>query len=387
MKYNFDEIVVRKDTKSYKWDGQKYSFKKGGLLPFWVADSDFRTPPEITEALAKRIEHGVFGYSVLEDDYFEASTAWYRKRFGWKVEKEWIFPTCGVVTSISYAIRALTNKDDKVLIFTPVYGPFFKVVEKNKRQLVESELKFNGHRYEIDFDDMEAKCSDGVKALLLCNPHNPVGRVWEKDELEKIISICKKYGILIISDEIHADLVYKGHKHIPAGSLKDYSDHIVVCMAASKTFNIPGLQTSNCIISNKTLRDKFINEVISTFVPEPNIIGIVATQVAYEKCEDWLEEQLSYLKENLEILADYCARNLPEVRVIKPEGTYLAWLDLRKLGKTNEELMELLTEGGVALSDGLTFGDKGKGFMRFNFACPRSMLLEGLDRIKKALCS
>ena len=388
MRYDFDEIVVRKGTKSYKWDGQKYSFKKDGLLPFWVADSDFKTPHEVTEALTERIEHGVFGYSVLEDDYFEASINWYRRRFGWKVEKEWIFPTCGVVTSISYAIRAFTNKGDKVLIHTPVYGPFFKVVIKNNRQLIESELKFNGQRYEIDFEDMEAKCADGVKALLLCSPHNPVGRVWEKIELEKVISICKKYGILIISDEIHADLVYKGHKHMPAGSFEDYADNTVVCMAASKTFNIPGLQTSNCIISNGKLREKFIDEVISTFVPEPNIIGIVATQVAYDKCEDWLEQQLAYLKENLEILADYCCRNLPEINVIKPEGTYLAWLDFRKLGKTNEELMALLTEkGGVALSDGLSFGDRGEGFMRFNFACPRSMLLEGLEGIKKALCS
>lgn len=391
MKYNFDEIVERKGTKSYKWDGQKFSFKTGGLLPFWVADSDFRTPPEIIEALSKIVKHGVFGYSLLENDYYEASTRWYQRRFGWKVSPEWIFPTCGVVTSISYAIRAFTEKGDKVLINTPVYGPFFRVTEKNNREVVECALKFNGNRYEIDFDDMEAKCAAGVKMLLLCSPHNPVGRVWEKNELEKIISICKKYGIIIVSDEIHADLVYKGHKHIPAGLLADnagYAHNTVVCAAASKTFNIPGLQTSNCIISDKALRDKFIEEVSASFIPEPNVIGTVATQVAYDKCEGWLEEQLSYLEGNIDTLVEYFSKNLPEIDVIRPEGTYLAWLDFRKLGKTNEELMKLLIEkGGVALSDGLTFGERGEGYMRFNFACPKSMMLEGLERIKKALHS
>ena len=386
MIYNFDEIVSRINTKCYKWDAQKGTFGMEGLLPFWVADSDFKTAPEIISALQKRVEHGIYGYSSEDEEYFKASAGWLQRRHDWQTKEEWIVPMCGVVTSISFAIKAFTQPGDKILIQTPVYGPFFSVVKSDNRELVESPLKFNGTRYEMDFEDLEAKCAAGVKMIILCSPHNPSGRVWERVELETLVAICRKYDIVIVSDEIHCDLIYKGHKHLTLGSFADFQDRMVVCTAASKSFNIPGLDTSNIVIPDEKMRMNYRKAVNSCFISQPNFLGRLATQTAYDYGEKWLDAQIEYLTQNLNCLMDFFKIELPDIKVIKPEGTYLAWLDFKGLGMTNNELMKLLIEkGGIALSNGTVFGDKGEGFMRFNYACPRILMEEGLSRIKTAL--
>lgn len=386
MNYSFDEIVNRKGTNCYKWDSLQGCFGAEELLPFSVADSDFRTAPEIINALKERVKHGIFGYPFRDEEYSKATVNWIGRRHGWEVSKDWIVPLCGVVTSMSFAVQAFTSPGDKVLIQTPVYGPFYNVITKNRREIVENPLRFNKHRYEMDFDDLEIKCAAGVKMMLLCNPHNPVGRVWEKSELERVTGICRKYGVIIVSDEIHSDLIYKGHRHIPAGYAADHSDKTIVCTAASKSFNIPGLQTSNAIIPDDAMRKRYCELVYSHFIPAPNFLGMLATQVAYDNSEKWLEDQLAYLESNRDFLIEYINSNMPQIDVTQPEGTYLAWLDFRSLKISNEALMKLLVEKGrVALSNGTEFGSKGEGFMRFNFACPRTQLKEGLDRIRQAL--
>lgn len=387
MSSGFDEIIHRRDTNSLKWDHCMERFGKEDILPMWVADMDFKSPAEVTEAIILRAEHGVFGYTGISERLNNALTGWMKRRNGWTVDRQWIVHSPGVVTSINISILAFTDVGDRILIQTPVYYPFYSSISDNERQLVVNPLKNNDGHYEIDFDDLEKKLESGVKMMILCSPHNPIGRVWSAVELDRVAKLCLKYNVLLVSDEIHSDLVYGGHRHIPAASLSgEISDNSVTLTSPTKTFNLAGLCESTAIIPNAELRRKFAKTLNKTGAGMLNIFALAAAEAAYSSCESWLEELMSYLHDNLETLVEYFDKNIPGIKVTKPEATYLAWLDCRSLPVPAEKLKEFFTfKAGVGLNDGITFGKEGLGFQRINFACPRTLLLEGLERIKSAV--
>jgi len=388
-KYDFDKVVNRDNTNSTKWNFRKELFGVEDVLPMWVADMDFTVPPAIVEAIKKRADHGIFGYSQPDDRYYQATINWMKKRHNWDIKKEWFVITPGVVPAISMLVRTFTHPGDKVILQSPVYYPFYSAITLNGCQVVLNPLKFEDGHYTMDFNDLETKFDSRVKLLILCSPHNPVGRVWSKEELTKLGEICLKHNVIIISDEIHEDLVYKEYTHIPFASLsEEFAMHSITCTAPSKTFNLAGLQTSNIIIPNPKLRNDFQNMLESNAITSPNIFGIVALQTAYEEGEEWLDQLLDYLHENLNFLIEYIEKNMPQIKVIKPEGTYLVWLDFRSLGMDALSLKNFLLEKAkVAFDDGYIFGPGGEGFERINIACPRSLLKEGLDRIARAVNS
>ncbi len=383
----FDEVIDRKNTFSLKWDCCKERFGREDILPMWVADMDFKSPAQITEAIIERAEHGVFGYTETSEKLSVALVCWMKKRHNWAIDKEWIVHTPGVVTSISISILAFTDIGDKILIQTPVYYPFYSCIQDNKRQLVVNSLKNNNGHYEIDFEDLEKKLGNGVKMMIFCSPHNPIGRVWSSDELVQVANLCRKYNVIMISDEIHSDLVYKGHKHIPiASAFEGTLDTSITLTSPTKTFNLAGLSESAAIIPNMELRQNFKKTLIKTGAGMLNIFGLEAAEVAYTQCEGWLEELMTYLEGNLEILVEYFKKNITQIKVIRPEATYLAWLDCNELPVAAGKMKEFFTfKAGVGLNDGATFGKEGHGFQRINFACPRALLLEGLERIKNAV--
>ena len=386
MKYNFDEYVERRNTNSVKWDGTDEVFGTKDVLPMWVADMDFLSPPTVVEAIENRAKHGVYGYTLKNDAFYDSFVEWVEKRHGWRVKKGWIVATPGVVSAIALAILTFTKPGDEIVLQPPVYYPFFRTVKGLNRKMVFNPLKFEGYRYTMNFDDLEKKISDKTKMLLLCNPQNPTGRVFTKEELERVGNICKKHDIVIASDEIHADIVYKDYKHIPIASLKDFSEITITFMAPSKTFNIAGLNTAMTIISNEEMLKDFSTMLESMGLGIGNVFGITASQAAYKEGEEWLEDLLDYLKENLEFLKNFVHERMPEVRVVEPEGTYLVWLDFNFLKMGDQELRTLMLEKAkVALDDGYIFGPGGSGFQRLNIATPRSVLKEGLLRIEKAL--
>ncbi|NLO82335.1 MAG: pyridoxal phosphate-dependent aminotransferase [Clostridiales bacterium] len=386
--YNFDEIIDRRGTASIKYD---LASKKGlpeDILPFWVADMDFKSPPEVLEALSQRIYHGIFGYSdTLNESYFNALFKWYSNRFDWKIQPEWVVKSPGVVFAIYTAIRALTKPGDAVIIQQPVYYPFESSVKDNNRRLIVNRLLYNNGRYQMNLDEFERLIAEEhVKLFILCNPHNPVGRVWTREELSQVGDICVRYGVYVVSDEIHHDFVYPGYRHLVFAGLKpEYADIAVTCTAPSKTFNLPGLQIANIFISNKKIRQKFIDELRKTGYTQPNLMGMLACQAAYEKGEQWLEALIDYLTGNLVMLRNFISDELPAINLVEPEGTYLAWLDFSKFGLSDQELEQVLIhKAKIWLSSGPTFGAGGHGFQRFNIACPRSILQEGLNRLKEA---
>ena len=387
MKSIFDEIIHRKNTYSLKWDHCMERFGKEDILPMWVADMDFKSPIEVTEAIKIRAEHGVFGYTGISEKLSYALTGWMKKRNNWAIDRQWIVHSPGVVTSINISILAFTYSGDKILIQTPVYYPFYSSINDNDRQLVVNSLKDNNGHYEIDFEDLEKKLGSGVKMMIFCSPHNPIGRVWNNNELDQVAKLCRKYNVLLISDEIHSDLVYKGYRHIPAASLsEEILNNSVTLISPTKTFNLAGLSESTAIIPNIELRQKFIKTLNRTGAGMLNIFGLAAAEAAYTHCEGWLEELMLYLHDNLETLIEYFDKNMPGIKVIRPEATYLAWLDCNELPVAAEKLKEFFTfKAGVGLNDGTTFGKEGYGFQRINFACPRVLLLEGLERIKFAV--
>jgi cystathionine beta-lyase len=387
MKYNFDKIIKRSGSGSVKWDSLEPVFGHKDLLPMWVADMDFEAPEPIVNTMLKKARHGIYGYTEKPKTFYDSITEWVSKRHGWKINNKWIVTTPGVVPALSISILSFTEPGDKVLIQSPVYHPFHSTVENNGRVVVDNQLKLDKGRYEIDFEDMERKLSENVKMMILCNPHNPVGNVWSYDDLLKIGDLCVKYDVIIVSDEIHSDLVYKGKRHIPIASiLKDFSDRTITCMAPSKTFNVAGLSTSVAIIANKDLLRKFKATIARLGIGMNNLFGIFALRSAYLHCEDWLEELLVYLEGNADFLVKYIETNIPKIKVRKPEATYLAWLDFRELGLDQDSLVKLLVKKAkVGLNDGMEFGPGGEGFMRLNFACPRSVLEEGLKRIENAV--
>ena len=387
MKYDFDKIINRTNTNSEKYDfADEWGVPKDAL-PMWVADMDFQTAPCIIEAMHENLNLGIFGYSEPKEEYYDALTKWYRTHFDFNIQKEWVLKTPGVVFGIAVALRALTKPGDAVLIQQPVYYPFRSVIVDNKRKLVSSPLiNRNGH-YEMDFTDLEEKIvNNNVKLFILCSPHNPVGRVWKEEELKQVLEICKKHNVFIISDEIHADFTYPGHPHTVFGKIAgDYLEQVIICTSPSKTFNLAGLQISNIVIPSESVRRKCKEEMKAVAYDEVGMLAITACRAAYENGGEWLEELLIYLQGNVDYVRNFLKENLPKVKLIEPEGTYLVWLDFTAYGLTAKELdHKMLNEAKLWLDAGNIFGKEGAGYERVNIACPRSVLKEALERMKKA---
>ncbi|WP_410208923.1 MalY/PatB family protein [Fusobacterium sp.] len=391
MKYNFDEIIERGNTLSKKWNPDFYKGmfnNKTDLLPLWVADMDFKVAKPILDSLQAVINHGILGYTSPDEKCFEAIIHWNKKRKNVYVKKEWIVFTSGVVPAINFMVQTFTKEGDCILIQTPVYNPFRLATENNKRKVVENPLINSNGYYEIDFQDFEQKIIDNnVKMFILCNPHNPVGRVWNKEELEKMAEICLKHNVLIIADEIHSDLIYKEHKFHSFLSLNEkYQKNVLVCTALSKTFNIAGVQTSIIIIPDEKLRESYRTTLANVRLENPNSFGIETIKSGYFHGEEWLEELIQYLDKNRKFIAQYLKENIPEAKYRLPEGTYLAWIDLKDVLPANETMEDFFeNKAKVAIDYGTWFGKEGDGFIRLNFACPTSILKKALDRIKNAL--
>ena len=388
MKYDFDRIIDRKGTSCLKYDFAVEKGKPSDVLPLWIADMDLSAPPEVIEAIKQRAEHGIFGYTMPKRDYFEAIAGWFKTRHGWNADPDKFICTPGVVFAICTLIRALTVVGDSVLICQPVYYPFTSSIENNGRKLVVSELAYKDGKYTVDFDDFEKKIVENkVKAFILCSPHNPVGRVWTRAELERMGDICLKHGVFVISDEIHADFTQKGHTHLIFPTVKrEFEKTCAVCTSPSKTFNLAGMQISNIYIPDGAVRKKFEDELDKIGYWEPSVFGITACAAAYNSGAEWLDSLKEYLNENLAFARGYIKDNLPEVKLVEPEGTYLIWLDCRAYGLTGEELQNLVEQKGkLWLDDGYIFGAGGSGFERINIACPRATLKTALERLKCAL--
>ncbi len=387
MKYNFDEIIERQNTSCVKWDGIEDRFGTEDALPMWVADMDFKAPKPVIDALLHRVEHGIFGYTLRSAGYYEAIIHWLAKRHHFDVKREWIAHSPGVVPALSILVDTFTQPGDKIIIQLPVYHQFAHVINQRGRVAVNNPLQLQDGRYTMDFTDLESKLDSTVKMLILCNPHNPVGRVWTKEELMQLGEICMKHHILVISDEIHCDVVYNGFHHTPFASLSsEFANNSITCLAPSKTFNICGLQTSTLVIPNRQLRNQYLAGVNRLAIGLPNVFGAVALEAAYNHGEEWLNQLLQYLEENLRFLTQYLHEHIPQIKVIQPEGTYLVWLDCRELPTSGQKINEfLLKEAKVALDEGHAFGLGGEGFMRLNIACPKAVLEEGLHRIQAAI--
>ena len=388
MKIDFNQIINRKNTNSLKYDFAVERGKSPDILPLWVADMDFKTAPPITEALIKACEHGIFGYSDTKEDYFNAVHDWFLNHYHWNIERKWLVKTPGVVFAICMAIRAFTEKGDAILIQRPVYYPFSDSIIKNERLLINNALVNRNGTYEIDFVDFENKIVDNdVKLFILCNPHNPVGRVWTKEELLQLGDICMKHNVLVISDEIHADFIYPGYEHISFANLKsEYQSRTITCTSPSKTFNLAGLQVSNIIIPNPQLKSAFKLETAKTGFGELNSMGIIAGQVAYQYGEEWLNDLKQYLLENLNYLRTYLQEELPSIRLVEPEGTYLVWIDCRNLNLSDTELDSIISDkANLWLDHGPMFGPEGSGYQRINIACPREILKKALKQLKETL--
>lgn len=384
MKYNFDEITLRRDTNSYKWDAAK----EEDVLPMWVADMDFRTAPAVVEALRKRVEHGIFGYTKVPAAYYETVVDWFRRRHHWTIEKEWIIYTSGVVPALSAIIKALTSPGDKVLVQTPVYNCFFSSIRNDECEMIANPLIYENRTYRIDFEDLEAKAADPqVKLLLLCNPHNPVGRVWTKEELTRIGEICIRHGVWVVADEIHCELVSPGYEYTPFASIsEEFLMYSVTCTSPSKAFNLAGLQIANIISADAEVRAKIDKAININEVCDVNPFGVEALMAAYKEGEEWLEELKLYLYENYSHLKAFFEKYLPEYPVTKLEGTYLVWVDCSALQQSSAEIVEtLLAKEKLWVNEGSLYGEAGEGFIRINIACPRQRLTDGLNRLRRAL--
>jgi len=384
QKYDFDTVYDRKDSGCFKADALQMMYGKADLLSLWVADMDFAVAPDIQSAMAERLKHPVFGYNFRMAPYYDSIINWIDKKYRWQIKKDWIINTPGIVTALNAAVLVFNQPGDKVLVQTPVYDPFFEAVHKHGRTLLTNSLQMTKDKYEIDFEDLEAKLKQS-KLFILCNPHNPVGRVWTEDELLQIGRLCRKYKVIVVADEIHADLIYAGHLHVAFGSLEDFADFTVACYSPSKSFNLAGLCTSAILIPNEKLRKPFYDYVQTMHLFLGNTFGIVALQAAYAQGENWLNALVEYLVRNRDYLCNYISKQLPHLQVIKPEGTYLAWIDFRSLNLTDDELLDILVnKAGLALSMGRTYGKDGKGFVRLNFGCPHFVLKQACERLYAA---
>ena len=392
MKYNFDELVERRGTNCVKWDerpqvGERSSGMSlsADVIPLWVADMDFKAAPAILEAVKKRAEHGVFGYNIVPESYYEAVISWFHRRHQWEIQRQWILYTTAVVPAMSCVIKALTMPGEKVLILSPAYNCFFSSIKNNGCEVLESPLKAVDDSFEVDFDDFETKCADEKTTLfLLCNPHNPSGRVWTREELQRMYDICQQHGVKVVSDEIHCELVMPGHQFVPFGTI---TDNCVVMNSPSKNFNTAGLQIANIICSHPSWRRRIDRAININEVCDVNPFGIVALQAAYNESEDWIDELNQYLWGNYQLLCDFIGENIPQWKVCRLEGTYLPWVDISAMGITSQELCDrLLAEAKVWINPGTMYGPQtGEGYVRFNIAIQRSRLLDALQRIKAYL--
>lgn len=390
MQYDFETVVSRRNAGSPKWDDMFRLNPDVGdsVVPLSVADMELKNPPEIIEGLKNYLDETILGYTMPTDSYMEAVCGWMSRRHDWHIEKEWILQWPGVVPAIYDIVREMVPPGQGVMIMTPVYYPFYSAVRNSGRRLVENPLLLTGTRYEIDFDDLETKAKDpDTKMLILCSPHNPVGRLWSKEELTRVAQICLDNDVLVVSDEIHFDIVMPGGKHTVFASISDeIAQNSIICTAPSKTFNLAGLQTSNVIISNDALRERIAKAHADSGFYMVNQLGTKACEIAYRECEDWLEQLLKLLEKNRDTAMEYLAKHIPAIKVIPAEATYLLWLDCRGLGMEAEELERFMQrEAQLFLDEGYIFGDSGKGYERVNLACPTRVLLEALDRLRLAL--
>lgn len=384
MKYNFDELITRRDTNSYKWD----SAADSDILPMWVADMDFRTAPCVVEALRKRVEHGIFGYTKVPPAYYEATVNWFARRHNWTIDPDSIIYTSGVVPALSAVIKALTVPGDRVLVQTPVYNCFFSSICNNGCEVVECPLVYRNETYRIDFEELERQAADPkVKLLLLCNPHNPAGRVWTPQELTRLGEICLRNNVWVVADEIHCELTFEGHTYTPFASLsEEFRMHSVTCVSPTKAFNIAGLQIANIIAADAEVRRKIDKAININEVCDVNPFGVEALIAAYNEGEEWLEELKHYLRVNYDYLRAYFDEYLPQFPVTMLEGTYLVWVDCSVCGCTSEEIVNaLLEKEKLWVNAGSMYGKAGEGFIRINIACPRQRLMEGLERLKRTL--
>ena len=385
---NFDEIVERRGTDCLKYDFAKRRGKPEDVLPLWVADMDFKTSSYVVDALIERAEQGIFGYSDTQEEYFNAVAGWMERHHHWKIREEWLIKTPGVVFALAMAVKAFTEPGDSVLIQQPVYYPFSEVIRDNDRVIVSSDLILGeDNRYHIDLEDFEKQIVDhDVKLFLLCNPHNPSGRVFTKEELTGMGDLCVKYGVKVVSDEIHNDFVFQGEHTVFASVKKEYEDLCVVCTSPSKTFNLASMLISNIFIPGEEMRKKFQHEVDAAGISQLSALGIVAAQTAYKKGDEWYHAMLSYVRENITYLKTYVADHMPGVNVIDGEGTYLLWLDFRKTGIDPDELdCRIIYDAKLWLDSGKIFGKTGAGFQRINVAAPRKTVEECLERIRRIL--
>lgn len=384
MKYDFDTIIPRRGTNSYKWDTPE----EENVLPMWVADMDFRTAPAIVKALQKRVAHGVFGYTKVPETYYNAVIRWFENRHRWRIDPRWMIYTSGVVPALSAIIKALTAPGDKIIVQTPAYNCFYSSIRNDGCELSANNLVYRDGRYSIDFDDLEAKAADPkAKILLLCNPHNPVGRVWTPEELRRIGDICLRNGVFVVADEIHCELTYEGHDYTPFASLSErFLQNSVTCLSPSKAFNLAGLQIANIIASDEEVRRRIDRAININEVCDVNPFGVIATIAAYNEGGGWLDALRKYLRRNYEYLCHFFAERLPQYPVLQLEGTYLVWIDCRALGiGSDATTLRLQEEQKLIVNSGTMYGPGGEGFIRLNIACPRALLTDGLERMARVL--
>jgi len=386
--FDFNKPIDRYNTNSVKFDLVQQNGYPEDVLPMWVADMDFQAPQCVLDALQAAVSHGIFGYSILGEDYYNAVLGWFARRFHWQLQRDWLITTPGVVFALSAAVRAATQPGDKVLVQPPVYYPFYKVIEQNGRKIVENPLLYADGKYTVDFADFERKITQNdVKLFILCSPHNPVCRVWTKNELQRIGVICKKHGVKVVSDEIHCDFAFPEHPHTPfIKACPELAEQTIICTAPSKTFNLAGLQVSNIFIPGEALRQKFQNEMDVCSYHGPNRLGAIACTAAYAEGEQWLDACKAYMRENLSYVREFLKEHLPQIKLVEPEGTYFAWLDCSGLNLSKEQLDELIIhKAKLWLDTGAIFGDCAAQFQRVVLACPKATVEQAMERLKKAV--